>query len=86
MQHNLCLIKFSNPRPEDPPCPNEDICTFALLFVPSPSSFFPLSWASRLSLLFSFMLCSKPYSLPPPLDSPGKGLESKTKESLPGKL
>lgn len=89
MQHSLCLIKFSNPRPDDPPYPNEAICTFALLSVPSPSSFFPLYRASRLSLPFFFHALQRPYSLPPPPGSPGEGLESKTKESqesLPGKL
>lgn len=52
MQYSLCLIKFLNPRQEDPPCPNEAICTFSLLSVPFPHSFFPLNWASRLSRSF----------------------------------
>lgn len=54
MQHSLCLIKFSTPGPDYPPYPNQAICTFALLSVPSPSSLFPLYWASRLSLPFFF--------------------------------
>lgn len=57
MQHSLCLIKFSNPRPDDPPYPNKAICTFALLSVPSPSSFFPLYRASK-AFSSLFLSCS----------------------------
>lgn len=87
MQHSLCLIKFSNPRPEDPPYPNEAYLHICFAFCSLPQFLLPphLGLQAFSSL---FLSCSAAGHIPflPHLAPGGKGLESKTKELLPGKL